>query len=532
MATVYRRSEGMVQNCAVGWTRRAWPWLLLVALDIGGLCGFWAFASLPFVDLNGHAGVFALHKLLRQVGFESQYFVYAPHLGENALFRILGDVLADRIGPVAAVRALGSLPLIATPAAMFYARYRLYGRTDPYFPVMALILCFGYLTMMGLASYLIAIPLLLVVVAEWLILMTAADRHTLSMGHETVVALLTVLLCLTHGFAFLVFGFIAIVTAFSTGSRWTRLVRLRCLLPTVLLMGYSFWADSANPVLGAVGMAAPPLLYYDPIAHKLGLIFGLTLFSRTGVDLAIGVVVWIAVIAGVVVSNRAASADRPAAPTNKHVRALTVAAIATFLLFLAMPHAIAWFSFSDGRLLPVVLLLGLVAIDSEAFSLSQRKIAQTLAYAAAAIVVTTFLWAQNIFQAEAAGYDETFAAITPNTRVLFLPIDCDSRIFVQHSFSRYEGLLLAKKPVVPSEMWFEQGTAIYPKAANPILRLPREYVPASLHDIAWEHYRLQDWDFVIIRQVVEIGRPQTPATLVLESHHGSWWLYKVRAKHA
>jgi len=512
---------------------RSSPWVLLIVLELGGICAFWVFDALPFVDLSGHAGVFALHKLLLKPGFEHRFFVFWPHLGEYSLFRFLGDTLTRWSNPVTAVRVLGTLPLVATPLAVLLARYRLYGDISPFFPTVGIILCFGYLTMMGLASYMLAIPLLLIVLAEWLRLMSAVDRCANTLASEVTVALLAMALFLTHGYAFFVFGFIAGVTAISAGSVVGRLWRLRDFLPATVLVSYSVWAErAANMPANIAPLPASFALYYDPILNKLGLILTPTLFSRTGVDLLIGVSVWIVVIGGVSISNRATSQTRQSSAPDRrdYIRVLTVACIGTFLLFLVMPHSIGWFSFSDARLLPIVIFLGLLAIDTNAFSPKLRHIAVHWANVSAVATIGLFLWASHVFQSEASGYRQVFSAIPAYSRVLYLPLDSDSRIFVQHSFSRYDGLLLAEKPVLPSQTWFQSGTAIYPTAANPILRLPSEYVPASLHRVVWKDYRLHDWDYVVIRQNSDGRPPMTPRELICVDHYGSWWLFRNRTK--
>ncbi len=53
--------------------------------------------------------------------------------------------------------------------------------------------------------------------------------------------------------------------------------------------------------------------------------------------------------------------------------------------------------------------------------------------------------------------------------------------------------------MIPSNIWFHQGTAIYPTKINPILRLPAGYSSSDLKAIVWPDYKLEDWHYVLIR---------------------------------
>src|SRR5215471_12946574 len=75
---------------------------------------FWLFDALPFQDLPAHAGLIALRHRFAESPIEQQYFVLAPHIGPYSLFRFLGELFLRVLGPVGAVRALATLPTLAT----------------------------------------------------------------------------------------------------------------------------------------------------------------------------------------------------------------------------------------------------------------------------------------------------------------------------------------------------------------------------------------------------------------------------------
>ena len=208
------------------------------------------------------------------------------------------------------------------------------------------------------------------------------------------------------------------------------------------------------------------------------------------------------------------------------VRSQLRAAAALFQVVLALPQSAGWFGFVEGRLLPLVLLLGLVAIDERVLQGGWERVVRLGAGIGAAVMVGLVLVASYFFQAEATGYREILAKVPASVRLLNLPLDPNSAIFTSHPFVHYDKLALVERPIVPSDIWFHQGSGIYPTPANPALRLPPEYSSSNLKGIVWEHYRLDEWDYVLIRTKPEAAAPGVPATLTLVDHVGGWWLYR------
>ena len=110
--------------------------------------------------------------------------------------------------------------------------------------------------------------------------------------------------------------------------------------------------------------------------------------------------------------------------------------------------------------------------------------------------------------------------------LLNLPLDPNSDYFTAHPFIHYDKLALADRPVVVSDVWFHQGSALYPTPANPALRLPASYSESDLKFIDWPAYHLEDWEFVLIRTRPSASQPYTPNDLTLDKHIGGWWLFK------
>jgi hypothetical protein len=150
--------------------------------------------------------------------------------------------------------------------------------------------------------------------------------------------------------------------------------------------------------------------------------------------------------------------------------------------------------------------------------------------AMACVMIVLVFVASYGFQAEATGYGEVFALVPREARLLNLPLDPYSDWFTAHPFIHYDKLIAADRPVVLSDVWAYPGSALYPTPQNPQTRLPSTYSESDLKFIDWPAYRLEDWDFVLIRTHPNAGAPATPSALELAKHVGGWWLYRTPAR--
>jgi hypothetical protein len=175
------------------------------------------------------------------------------------------------------------------------------------------------------------------------------------------------------------------------------------------------------------------------------------------------------------------------------------ASASTFLLFLLLPHSIGWFGFVDGRVLPVTILTAILTLDTRAVRGRFQSIRLAAVEIGATISVALALFASSQFQNEANGASDVLSKVPARSRLLYFPLEPDSRIFTGHPFVHYDKLILIQRPIVPSDLWFHQGTAIYPTRINPNLSLPADFKASNLKSIVWPHYKLEDWDYVLIR---------------------------------
>jgi hypothetical protein len=262
--------------------------------------------------------------------------------------------------------------------------------------------------------------------------------------------------------------------------------------------------------------------------------------TRSGVDVAVGIALWAVIVASLAATHRAIRPRSARSGTtctgavfaetppdaSSHSRALLTCLAAISVAFALLPHTVGWFGFVDGRLVPLILLLGILAVRRPALGQRLGLAYDRLGPIAAATMVTVVLCASYLFQREASGWREVLAMVPAQATLLNLPLDPASAVFTAHPMVHYDKLALAERPLVVSDVWFHQGSALYPTAANPSLALPESYSESDLRSIDWPAYRLEDWDFVLMRTRVGATEPPVPSHLTLAAHKGGWWLFR------
>lgn len=489
----------------------------LLLLTIAAASIYWIWPALPFQDLPGHAGLIALRARIATSAFDQSYFVHVPRLGPYSVFRALGALFFRVHGPLFAVRLLGTLPVLALPSAMLFARKLIFGRVDPAHGFFALTLSFGYMTISGFASYNLAIAVALIAVAVHVaFLAPSSKRRARSLG--MAIAALSVALYFCHGFAFglacvAVFG-ASLVPGVPLAKRASSLV---LWFPGALVAVGASYVERRLPLpAGAMQPAVPTVAYYDGFLGKLSLLLTPTLMTRTGVDVAIGVVLWLSV--GFVTF-------RARVKLGLATRRLLAATALLFCVFCILPHGIGWFGFVDGRVAPFLLLLPLLALEDSAWP---RWFLRALAPGLALSMVLLLHVCASMFQAEARGAKDVLDAVPARARLLSLMVNPDSKVFTGSPFTHYDKLVLAERECVPSAMWFHQGSALYPTPQNPVLRLPSSYHEADIGHIDWTSFRLEDWDYVFLRTSTPAPLPDASPRLTLAAHGGTFWLYRVQ----
>ena len=270
------------------------PWFLLGVIEAGAVSVFWAFDALPFMDLPAHEGLFALRHRFNAAGFEGRFFLFAPHLGPYSLFNGLGEAITAWLGADTAVRVLATLPTIALPLAVLWARKRLIGSSTPFFGFIAVILSFGYMTLAGFASYLLSLAILLVAFTEWLVLIGSDNTHRAALGKFIPVTLLALLVFVAHGFSFILLLLMASLSVL-IASRFRTLVQMTVFVPATIVAAYSAYVERAGDQARHVAKVDfTPV--FQGIADKFSLLVTPTLMTRTGIDALIGVLLWLVIV--------------------------------------------------------------------------------------------------------------------------------------------------------------------------------------------------------------------------------------------
>ena len=521
-------------------------WVALAALTLAAVLVFWLFDALPFQDLPAHAGLIALRHRFDGLPFEQRFFVLAPHLGPYSLFRSLGDLLVVPLGPLGAIRAIATLPIVATPFALLWARRRLHGDRSTTAAYFGLALGFGFMTLLGFASYLLGVAVLIFALTTWLELMVAADDLSpVAYKWEIASACLAPCVLLAHGHAFVIFLGLAAVSAVVTGHRLRRLVRLRALLPAVGLAAWAAWRERAG-VLPAGSVAMPHAAFvphFQGVCDKLSLLITPTLITRTGIDAAVGLFVWAVIVLAVVATARElrrpfdagasrasrASEDSRERASRAHSKALLASLAVLAAAFLVLPHSIGWFGFVDGRLVPLLLLVGLMAVRRPALGPVLRATFERGAPVAACIMVGRRARRLPGLSGRGDRLARDHRCRAGRTPVLLnLPIDPNSAVFTAHPFVHYDKLALARTPGGSQRRLVSSGSRHLPHRRQPCAALARQLQRerSALDRLA----RLSPRRLGLRARPNAARRPPAhrPPELALAVHRGGWWLLPER----
>jgi len=518
-----------------GIARPAFVFALLLSAEV---FIFFGFDALPFMDLPAHAGLIALRHRYFDSPFDQIYFVFAPHLGPYSVFRSLGEVLDAQIGPVSAVRSLGLLPAISTPLAVLWARRRMHGVSHAGFGAMTVAVSFGLMTVFGFASYLFGLSVSIIAFTLWLELVGSdeeavrnpsgplrTDARRRRLRAAVFLSCLSPLVFLSHGHAFLIVLFASCASVAAPPRRARRTLLLSVYIPGCAVAAYSAIQERASesslPTLVSCRASG---MHFQGLGDKLSLLLTPTLMTRLGPDVLVGLVIWGAVAVGSVRTLRATWRGQTIADFQS--RALAFGVLSLICAFACLPHTIGWFGFVDGRLVLPILLFAIIGLRPDALGDRLSRMIGYVGFAMGALQLTIVLVASSIFQGEARGYLDVLAHVPARARLLNLPIEPNSRVFTGHPFVHYDSLALVDHPVLVSDIWYHQGTAVYPRQGNPAYRLPPNYCESDMESVDWASLRLDDWDFVLIRQRPGDLAPYVPPTLGLVTHQGGWWLWR------
>jgi len=376
----------------------------------------------------------------------------------------------------------------------------------------------GLLTLLGFSNFQIGEAMAIV---TWATLVRANLARDLRAVHfwTAFTAVLASLVLLWHGFALAIFAltFGASFVAIGSKRRWRTLF---AFVPPFVLALYSMNAERVMRISAEAGLVENHTLGFQSLPDKLSLLFSVTLMTRTGLDIAVAIFLWLIVIAYAITSIR----TRVWRQDYSAERAVFAAWVSVVLLFAALPHTFGWFGFVDGRVAP--LLVAFAALSSVALPGWATRMRATFVLAGPLALVLVDHRSIYLFQREARGFEAAISSIPAGARVLNLPLDPDSEYFAVHPYVHYDKLVLVERDVVPSDIWFHGGTAVYASRANPIHSLPATYSESNLNVVEWKSYTAKNWDYVLVRTRPDAPKPETPQGLTLERHEGGWWVFR------
>ena len=472
--------------------------------------------SLPFQDLAGHAGHFAVRQRLLQDGWERAFLIDEPHAGPYSVFRAVGQCATGIFGAFGAVRALAVLPIWLTPLAALILRQKITGRWEPAYAALGLYLCCGFLLMLGFASFMAGAAVCLLAYAAFLQL---AESNQLRRD-GLLAALGAVATFFTHGYAFAMLGFLVVLAQTSTTRGRNRWAAAAALGPAMLCGLFSQWAVRHVAGHATVHGASAGLYFQGPV-DKLSLLVTPFLMTRLGIDMALGIAFWGLLLFSAV--RFRPQAELLITPHDRHRQRAFHAAVALSLLFLALPHNAQWFGFVDARLLPLTYLMYTLSLPPQWWSSARRHAATGTSCLQCTILAVGVL----LFQQEFKGFEQIAQHIQPERSLLHLPVFADSRYLVAHPFVHEDKLLLLGKPMLLSDMWLHQGTGLYATDANPVVRLDPNYASSNVKlPIAWKSFAPNDWDYVLLRMRDTVNTPDVPAYWKSAAHSGTWWLFE------
>jgi hypothetical protein len=473
----------------------------------------------PHQDFPGHAAMLAIRERLPESAFLQQYFERGSVVGPYAVFLGLGQVLAPVVGPEGALRIVGAVANAALPCLLLLARRWVHGGAWWGAGFFGLCLSLGFLTAQGLISFLFGLSAFALAFSRWVTLLVPSGRPAPALAWQ-VVALSTATF-FAHGFAFLLLLLCAGLTLVIDRPGLRRLARSWVFLPGLVIMALIYLRDrGVYPPDVSVG-----LVQYRPDWAKLQMLFLPTTFSRLGVDVVAGGVIWLLLGAAVLATLRKHAGAEP--PSNGQRAAVLLArtAVLLFVLALLAPKRFDFFGSLDIRLATAALLVAMLAISP---TVAQARLTVALRIVPPILgsaMVVTLLVAAAIFQREAAAGEPVLRRIPDHARVLYLPVQPYSRVWAAMPFFHFEKRLLFDRDVLVGNVWLHQGTALRPtsRGLGPLTVTP---VATADGEVPWADYDLRPWEYVLVRNARPDAPRDAPAVLLLLASRGGMHLYR------
>ncbi|MEW5851801.1 MAG: hypothetical protein AB2A00_23630 [Myxococcota bacterium] len=445
-------------------TERQWGtvvYLLCCILYAGPLLSE---AYLPLVDLPQHMHLVQVKRDMLLGGGTVGHFRLAEPLAPYWVFYALATLLSLVVGAEWAVRLLLALALALTPLAVRHLA-RTWDR-ETAFTLLAFPLACSFSFWMGFASFVFAVPLGLLLVAEMsrCVMDPARSRRNLT--------LLGMVLYFTHVQVLALAGLWCVVVTAPCWLSRRRDVLHACLalVPAgVLLVGWLFHAQQYAPPGSPVDHVPPAEALSQFWRNAMGVsVHNAFVDGTDGWSMAA-----VAALLLLAFAYRPETRRAPSVPF-----AALAAVVATLVVYLVSPSGTRWQHLISQRYVGPMLLLALAAVP--AWTVRHRT-AQVLCAVVAVATGINFAVHLKRFSAQVGPFDEAIQHVKPGTRTVALMLDNTSPVIHGYPLLHYGVLMAARRDTVPAN-----GFGRFPQV--PVQLVDRSEVPAP------SEFEPQDWD--------------------------------------
>jgi len=485
--------------------------LAVTLCTIAALVPLWSVKYLPMVDLPQHTAQISIWTNYNDpaYGFEEQFEFnwFTPYLAGYALARLFAFFFPVWIAAKIAV----SLAVLALPLSLFFLLR--WTKADVWWTLAGFPLAFGHSYCWGNFNYILAIPLSLFFIGQFYGYARAPSRN-----RGLAAAFLSLFLFWTHIYV-VVFCFLVAASFMVYYSRPVRKAVLRMLVFAPPLLITIIWIFTSLPSRSNQPSKTIWKLGFYRILELPGHLFG---YPEDHLASAIGIMFLILLTASFL---------WPSGPRKKWI--LWMPSIIACMIYILAPYFLfgflVWQRFSI-----FIVALSLIAIN-EPISLPFRRVQR-----AALVILTTgwmiLLFSRNLwFNAEAKYFDQVFALMAPNKRVISLVFDKYSMAVPGPVFMHFVNYYQAEKggTAVFSFSVYSHTFARFKTGARPSFMQPG----FEDHPEQFDAQKQSGYDYFLFRMPLDprthlsinpgsfiTERARTPVRLV--ANVGQIWLYE------
>lgn len=507
-----RRSRILHQQ---GWLD-TWPAFALLCL--AATVPLLAVGVPPLVDLYGHLGRYAIQTDLANRPELQPYYSFEWRLIGNLGADLLVEALHGWLGIETAVRVIVIATQLLAAAGVLLVSRAVHGRVTP-FAVAALPLIYGLPFNYGFLNFSLSMALAMLTFAAWLRLRRSAGDVAPRVWLAATG--LVIWLCHAYGWAFLGLLCGSIMLAGTIAEKRRPVPAIGRILgacwPLLLpLVPMILWRAES----GGMDIDTSTLMFkleglMTPLRTRWPLIDVPSLF------VVVALIYW-------ALRN----------PRVKLERGLGIAALLCFAFFLILPKYVFGSAGADVRLMPYALLMGLLAIPSDAIERKTLRLLTVLALSFFAVRMVTTAAAYARYESAVEEVLPTLDSLPRGSRVAFLSVARCEPTWELPVLDHVAGYALLRRSAFVNDQWHIRGVSplgIHHPAAGTFAYDPshlaladgcyRDFYPSLSEVFARMPYKA----FTHVWMVGALPDPLTvPATLEPVPHAGKGALFAIK----